>query len=245
MNTLRSAALLFTLALSCNAQISTTLNRLPDGMDEVKIRNGSTTSIVAFVVIVKVLPRNGNSINAPFVAYSDTLIEPTVKPLEANEERIVVRRGVPRGRKDPVVARLFGEPITAAGIFADGTTFGDSALVNRLLLRRSNMLLAIETTLDVLVDAGNRNIARDQLIKHFGKMSDYLNRWYVPPEQQIARSVYQSIVGKLMNLPAPEVGSPFPPSAFVAEETTALNRQRVALLESQPSLETATLTARP
>jgi len=82
---------------------------------------------------------------------------------------------------------------------------------------------------------------RVQLIEQFRKLADSLNRWYLPPEQQVGRSLYQSIVGKLMDLPEAPGGSPFPPSSFVAEETVKLNRQRVTLLESQPSLADAAL----
>jgi hypothetical protein len=244
MKTGSSVALLLTLALTANAQITTSLNRKPDGADEITIRNDSSKSLVAFAVTARELPRSPNSISAPHVFYFDPVIEPAIQPLAVGEERLVVRRWFASGRGNSPAPRVFQEPITVAAIFADGTTFGDAALLNRLILRRSNMLLAVEISLDVLVDAGNRNVAREQLIKQFGKMSDYLNRWYVPPEQQVGRSVYQSMVGKLMNLPQQPVGSPFPPSAFVTQETAALNRQRVMLLESQPSLENATLIAR-
>src|SRR4051794_39393728 len=47
---------------------------------------------------------------------------------------------------------------------------------------------------------------------------------------------------RLKQLPHEPVGSAFPPSAFVAEQVRILNKERVALLESQPSLGTATLT---
>src|SRR5207244_12989626 len=66
---------------------TTTLNRLPDGLDEVRIRNNSATSLVAFVITVKQRPRSAYSRNAPFVVYSDPLIEPETNPLLAHEER--------------------------------------------------------------------------------------------------------------------------------------------------------------
>lgn len=244
MNADFSVASILLCALTLQGQITTTLNRLPNGMDEVKIRNNSANGLVAFVVTAKQVPMSPANSTAPLVTYSDTLIDPEMKPLAATEERIVIQRGFAErtaSNSKPVPRRTIEEPLAAAGIFDDGSTTGDPLLVSRMLLRRSNMLQAVETALEILLDAGRRNVPRDQLTEQFKRMADSLRRWYLPPEQQVGLRVYQPLIGKLINLPAPELGAPFPPSAFVTQETTALNRQRVALLESQPSLADGTL----
>ena len=128
-----------------------------------------------------------------------------------------------------------GEPITA-GIFADGNTTGDAGLLTRMALSRSNLLLAVERAIEALFDAGRRNVPKDRLIEQLKKMEDFSRRSYLLKEQTIGLGVYQSIIGKLMNLPESKDGSPFPPASFVEEETAALRQRRVALLESQPSL---------
>ena len=237
-----SAVCAFSCAFSLDAQITARLNGLPNGSTVVRIRNNSATSLVAFVVTVKQSPLSAFSSNAPFVVYSDPLIEPAAKPLPASEERVVMTEGFhdPSGRRLVVLE----EPIVTAGILADGTTTGDAALLTRLILRRSNMLAAVEMALETLSDAGRRNVPRDQLIEQFKMMAGSVSHWYLPPEQRVGRGLYQSIIGKLMDLPEQPVGSPFPQDAFVAQETAMLNRQRVILLESQPSLADTVLVER-
>ena len=146
-------------AFSLAAQITTTLNRLPAGLDEVRIRNNSATSLVAFVVSVKQAPRSSDSppvldlgaSNAPFVVYSDPLIEPGARPLQASEERVATVSGVVSFRQ----TRLLEDSVVAAGILADGTTTGDAALLTRLLSRRSNMLQAVEMALTAMCHLGS------------------------------------------------------------------------------------------
>ncbi len=228
-------ASLLACALALDAQIATKFNVLTDGTEEVIIRNNSPVGLVALAVIVNQLPQVGSS---PFVVYSDPLIDPEVKPLLTGEERVAMMMNrIDRTGKH---LRVLADPITAAGVFADGTTTGDAALLTRLIFRRSNMLFAVETALETLSDAGRRNLVKDQLIGQFRRMADSLDRGYLPPEQRIGRGLYVSIAERLSALPDPQLGSPFPPSSFIDQETAPLRQQRVALLESAPSLLSAT-----
>jgi hypothetical protein len=229
-----SLSLASVLACSLNAQISSTLTHSPEGRDDVRIRNNSAISLVAFVVMANKAPGSHVASNEPMVLYFDPLIEPTAAPLLPNEERLVMSQML--GDRFGIRRRLLEEPIVTAGILSDGTTTGDAALITRLMLRRSNMLLAVEMALETITDAGKRNVPRKQLIDQFKKMSDSVNRWYLPQEQQIGHRFYQSMIGKLMDLPEAELGAAFPPDSFVAQETATLSRQRLALLKSQPSL---------
>jgi hypothetical protein len=106
------------------------------------------------------------------------------------------------------------------------------------------MLLAVETALETLSDAGRRGIPRYQLIVEFKKMTDTLHRWYLAPEQQIGLKIYQPILGKLVNMPGSQDGSSDALATLIAEETAALRQQRVTLSESQPSLADEALVGR-
>jgi hypothetical protein len=257
MKTSISTAFLLLCAICLNAQVVTTLNRLPDGLTEISVKNNASVDLVALAIEAKV---HGGA-HAPFEAYDDS--EARVGPNPESTLRISFTPLHPHGEVKVRVAMLCGtdrdvraviprdgkkfceldQPISAS-IFADGSTAGDPLLVMRMALRRSNLLMALDITLDVLSDAGRRNVPRQQLIEQFKKMADSLNRWYVVPEQRVGRDVYESIAGKLTNLPELAAGMPFPPDSFVEQETRMLRQQRAALLQSQASLAEAGLFAR-
>jgi hypothetical protein len=227
-------------AFTVNAQITATLNRSTGGVPEIRIRNKSAMSLEAFSIYLNNPMARTDENNDPYIVFVDTAVDTGTRPLLPNEERTVPV--LFRLRSDGKwVADLIQQPIVTAGIFSNGITTGDPVLLTRLILRRSNMLLAVETSLETLSDAGGRNIPREQLINLFKKLAESARRWYLPQEQQVGRGLYQSIVAKLMGLPEGQVGSAFPPSDFVAQEVAILHRQRVMLSQSLPSLADKTL----
>lgn len=234
--TVLSTVILLTCASSLEAQLVTQLGRTAAGTPEIRIRNKAGVSLAAFAVAMNPSPAADD--RTQFVVFVDTLVD-KIAPLEPEQERAVPV--MLRSRPGRQIEELFEQPIISAGILADGKTTGNAVLLTRLMVRRCNMLLAVETALETLALAGRRNVPRDQLIDEFRRMAGSGWRWYVPPEQQVGRSLHLSMLDKLKQVPEGPPGSAFPPSAFVAEETARLNRERVALLESEPNLTTATL----
>ena len=168
MKTVISVASVLACAFSLVAQITATLNPLPDGSTEIKIRNDAAVTLAAFAISVKLA--NGAS-DAPLVVYVDSMIDTTAWPVLPNQDR----RVEPELTIDTLPGKLmngrvifrfpvYRPQIVTAGIFADGAATGDAALLNRLILRRCNMLQAVETALEMLSDAGRHNAPRGQLL---------------------------------------------------------------------------------
>src|SRR5438552_2436585 len=127
-----SVVLVLACAPSLDAQITARLNRLPDGMDELRIRNNSATSLVVFAITAKRARPSPASIgeilqksaraeeaavrNVPFVVYSDPLIEPAAKPLLASEERVMAVTFVQKTAAGTLQPWSLEEPIVTAGI---------------------------------------------------------------------------------------------------------------------------------
>jgi hypothetical protein len=245
---MRAATLLaFALvhAISLRAQITATLDVRPDGVTEIRIKNTSILTLTAFAIgVTYVTPIEKH--RESLLIYADPEIDkfplisspadpPRAKlPILPDQEfSWLPEFRIPSHHRSPKPS--FEQPI-AAGIFEDGSVAGNTTLLTQMMQRRRSMLLAIETSFEMLSEAGLRNVPRDQLVRQFRKTADSLNRWYLLSEQQVGIGLYNSIARKLMNLPEGEIGAPFPPSDFVARETAILHQQRVTLLASQPSL---------
>ena len=238
MKNVISALFVVTCAFSLDAQITATLSRQSNDLPEMRIRNKSAGTVEAVAVYMGPVARSEGSID-PFILYVDTAVDLAAKPLMPNQEHTVpLFFRLPPGQR---VEELFEPQIVTASIFSDGWTMGDPVLLTRLISRRSSMLLAVETAIEMLSDAGSRNILRDRLINQFKKAAEFASRWYLPQEQQVGRVVYQSVVAKLMQVPEGPAGTAFPPSDFVKQEIAALHQKRVMLSQSLPSLADKTL----
>jgi len=246
MKRVSAAAIVLVCSCALQAQITSRVNRLADGSEQVRIQNRANKALIAFVLSVKyVAPETApdrDTLSGPLVIFSDPLIDEAAAPLQIAEERMIPALGL-RVRLPPGSFRsgthLLQDSILTAGILEDGTSFGDPILLGRLIIRRSNMLQAVETAVAALSNAGSHNATRRQVVEEFQTLADSLNHWYLPLEQQVGRDLYQSIAGKLLNLPEPRLGEPFPPTDFAVQEISSLNQQRVRLLASEPSLRDA------
>jgi len=145
-----SAAAVLACSLCLDAQIQATLHPLGDGSTEIGIGNAGAVSVTAFAI-------RANDVNGvmegPLIVYSDSAIDPGAAPVLPNQEGRIEgrRRAVMRNGKR--THSIFEQPMVTAGIFADGTTTGDASLLAGLILRRCNMVQAVELALEMLSDA--------------------------------------------------------------------------------------------
>jgi hypothetical protein len=219
-------SLFLVLVLAVHGQISTVAKRLPSGASTIEVRSEGAVALSAVVIRYQLAGQEG-----AFYQYFDELTDAAPPKTEFVVE---LPYTLPRDGKGRIPA-LAGS-IANAAILPDGTASGEPELIRRLILRRANLLQAVEASLDMIAAAGRHNTSRSRMIADFKRMADSVHRWYLPEEQQTGFRVYQSIVGKLTNMVDGPVGTAFPPNEFVEQETAALNRQRTVLMASQPSL---------
>src|SRR5260370_26006854 len=153
MKAVISLASVLACAFSLNAQITAVIKRFPARSPEIEIRNNSTVSLTAFAIGTP-----------PLMLYVDTAVatDPlvshllnTTMPLLPNQ-----RYAIPlpaRSRSRPPLEDLSEPPIVTSGVFADGTTTGDPALLARFITRRANMLRAVRSARLYPSHAARRN----------------------------------------------------------------------------------------
>ena len=122
------AALFMAAGLACagslSAQISTSLNELPDGTAEIRIRNDSSVSLVAFAIRVKY--RNLISTNgAPILLYADPVIDSFPEMANPSGKRVAGSPVLP-GREFTMLPELMvaRSPISGRPVFEEPMAAG-------------------------------------------------------------------------------------------------------------------------
>jgi hypothetical protein len=126
--------------------LSTYVGQLSDGRATVTIQNNSEAALsgLAITLTCNILPRSGSSRRALLAAtreYRDSVIDPTWNSVPPNG-RVTIITGA-QGALNTIVQ-------FRAGVFSDGSSFGDPDWVRMIVNRRSYTLRAIESALSAL-----------------------------------------------------------------------------------------------
>lgn len=175
-----------------------------------KIKNNTGSTLTAFALWVTFGTSSGGRAHTVYV---DSALETRSIRIPPQSQAAVFHSEV-----ELAAAQL------QAGIFADGSTFGDVSSVRLLLQRRRNMLLSIETILQRFADATTNETSREQLAAQFRSDIDLLRRWYVPDEQRVGLPLYETILETLAR------------SEPLDSTTAMLIQRRAVLLQAAPGL---------
>jgi hypothetical protein len=247
MRPLLSFVLLAACAAAASAQVAATVGLAPDGSTEITLRNDGPVELTAYAIRVTYHTQQPE-FDGPIVVYVDPVLDtrPVPRPPTSRTESGPIAPGgeftflagnmvaYNLGRGRPV----FDQPIVA-GIFADGSTTGDTGLLTLLMLRRSNMLAAVETSLEILTAAAQRGTPPAEVAQQLDTIAATLRHWYLPKEQTVGLELYESIIARVMALPEERADEPSPLSTLVAEERPALLQRRALLLGARPGLAAA------
>jgi hypothetical protein len=146
-------------ALSAFAQLTTTVTAGPAGRSEITILNNSAAPLEAFAV-TWTMPREPSGTRTS-LSCKDALLQVTFKPLPAGAQTILTVPGSPALQAQ-----------VRAGIFQDGSTFGDREWVDVLRQRRALYLQAVDAFLNELQAGAGENITRDALIQQLTASRD-------------------------------------------------------------------------
>jgi hypothetical protein len=140
--------------------VTCTLTHDPTGVTTVKVHNGGTSALTGFNFISTLHREIGGPTYNATIGYYDALTDPQfAQPIPPGQDMILPFRIGGNG--------FLGKVTVAAGLFADGTSFGEPATVQKVLNRRNFMLVSLNKSINELTQASKDKLTRDQIMNQF------------------------------------------------------------------------------
>jgi hypothetical protein len=140
--------------------VTCTLTHDPTGTATVKVHNGASSALTGFNFIYTLHREpNGPAYNAS-MGYYDSLTDPQIaQPLAPGQEFVLPFRIGGNG--------WYGKVAVAASVFADGSSYGEKATVQKILDRRNYMLVSLNKSIGELTQDSKTKLMREQIIAQF------------------------------------------------------------------------------
>lgn len=153
------------LALSAWAQnrpdepVVATVTNDRTGSASLTVRNNGKSDLTGFLYIYTLYRDPSGPANFTATGYYDSATDAFAKPIPAGQEVTLPYRIGGSG--------FFAKVAIGAGIFADGTSFGERVTVQHILDRRNFMLVTLKKSIAELQQASQDKLTRDQIIGNF------------------------------------------------------------------------------
>jgi hypothetical protein len=132
----------------------------PTGAATVKVHNGGASPLTGFNFIYTLHREPDGPAYGASMGYYDSLTDPQLaQALPPGQDVVLPFRIGGNG--------MYAKVAVAASIFADGTSYGEKATVQKILDRRNYMLVSLNKSIAELTQDSKAKLPRDQIIAQF------------------------------------------------------------------------------
>lgn len=140
--------------------VTSTITHDPTGAATVKVHNGASSALTGFNFIWTLhRDPNGPAYGAS-MGYYDSLTDPQFAHAVPPGQDIVLPFHIGGNG-------MYAKVAVAASVFADGTSYGEKATVQKILDRRNYMLVSLNKSIGELTQASKAGLTRDQIAAQF------------------------------------------------------------------------------
>lgn len=192
------------------------------GVTTIKVHNGSTVALTAFSFIYTLQREVNGPAYGASMGYYDAFTDPQLAHVvDPGQDIILPFRLGGNG--------MFAKVAVAGSLFADGTSFGEKATVQKILDRRNFMLVSLNKSIGELTQASKAALPRDQIILQFQMaMNQEMSAGLDQDLNQCILTVRGLVISNLRSA-RQEDGSPTPTETVVASILETLKARRELL----------------
>jgi len=202
--------------------VTCTVTRDPTGVTTVKVHNGGALAVTAFNFIYTLHRELDGPAYGASMGYYDSLTDPQfAQPLLPGQDVVLPYRIGGNG--------MLAKVAVAASIFADGSSYGEKATVQKILDRRNYMLVSLNKSIGELTQAAKAGVMREQIIAQFQTaLNQEMGAGLDPELNYCIQTVRGLVLGMLRVNRAPDGTAP--PTATILQSIVDTLKARRELL---------------
>lgn len=174
----------------------------PTGAATVKVHNGATSALTGFNFIYTLHREPDGPAYGATMGYYDSLTDPQLAQALAPGQDVVLPYRIGGNG-------MYAKVAVAASVFADGTSYGEKATVQKILDRRNYMLVSLNKSISQLTQAMKDGHTREQIAAEFQMaLNMELGAGLDPDLNNCIQNVRGFVIGNLRAMRAPDGTAP-------------------------------------